>query len=68
MWGSDPANIWAVGVDATSGYNRALMMHWDGHAWSILPQSANAPVLDDIAGSGPSNIWCAGDAVLRLQQ
>jgi hypothetical protein len=68
MWGSSGEDIWAVGVDGTSGYDRALTMHWDGQAWSILPQSSSrAPVLSDLAGTGPGNIWAAGDAVLRLR-
>jgi hypothetical protein len=67
MWGSSPTDIWAVGEDGSSGYDRALMMHFDGDAWSILPQAASAPVLSAVAGSGPDNIWCAGEAVVRLK-
>jgi hypothetical protein len=32
-----PASAWAVGYDSAGGYHRALIEHWDGAGWRVVP-------------------------------
>jgi hypothetical protein len=55
-------NAWAVGTDA-AGQGHALILHWNGHAWSQvatgLPPGA-ASSLRAVAASSAVNAWAVG--------
>ncbi|MEO8286543.1 MAG: S-layer homology domain-containing protein [Chloroflexota bacterium] len=57
-------NVWAVGAYADrSAPNPALIEHWDGTAWSVVP-SPNVPasgnILGQISAISADNIWAVG--------
>ena len=61
-----PNNVWAVGAYSTSTDMLTLIMHWNGHKWSIV-QSPNRPSaphtrdqLSGIAAVSANNIWAVG--------
>jgi hypothetical protein len=68
------ASCWAVGTYSheTSGeYSEAL--HWDGKKWATAPvphpggtQQGDYTVLNDVACTGASNCWAAGDQGTNL--
>jgi hypothetical protein len=73
LWGSGPNDVWAVGgatkkdplgAEVKSG----LILHWDGITWTAV-ESGTEHYLNDIAGSGPSDIWIVGSdgTVLRYK-
>jgi hypothetical protein len=49
VWGSGPADIWAVGSD--------VARHWDGKAWVRMNFSGMKGKVASIGGSGPEDIW-----------
>jgi hypothetical protein len=61
VWGTDPANVWAVGQWST-------IVRWDGARWSVLSDSTRqiVPALDNynaVWGTG-SSVWAVGDATI----
>ena len=61
-------DVWAVGsATNASGYNRTLVEHWNGTAWSIVasPNSGtNSNVLNSVAVVGSSDVWAVGYATV----
>ena len=53
-----PDDMWAVGEFGSAGD----IMHWDGTAWTILPQVAQNIELNDITVISASDIWAVGTA------
>jgi hypothetical protein len=72
VWGSGPADVWAVGYEGTLysgasdqvGYGGAqhtgAIVHWDGISWSSVP-GGTPYSLDDVWGSGPGDVWAVGN-------
>ena len=67
--GTDPADLWAVGVrDVSVGEavtERALILHWDGQAWkrmsAPLPAARHNPfLLEDVVAISPTDAWAVG--------
>lgn len=59
------SDAWAVGhsYDATRSADRALVQHWDGTRWSIVPApdtGTGYEALSGIAAVGPKDIWAVG--------
>ncbi len=70
-------NVWAVGRYVSDGFRSfGQIQHWDGQHWSLVPASdpgvdsppapnSTGPGRDNdlfqVAGSGPENIWAAGE-------
>lgn len=58
-----PEDVWAVGyqyVDANQG-GVALVEHWDGHAWSMVPAHAGgSSVLYGVKAFAPDDVWAVG--------
>jgi len=61
-------DVWAVGVasnkapDSDSGQTRALIMHWDGSQWSVMPEP-NIPgekYLSGVAAVSANDVWAVG--------
>ncbi|HEY3675871.1 MAG TPA: hypothetical protein VGK84_07735, partial [Candidatus Tumulicola sp.] len=68
--GSSAKDVWAVGDDCcyphgTQEYDHALITHWNGSAWSIVPAAKNAPEdtqLKGVSALSPSDAWAVGTA------
>jgi streptogramin lyase len=63
---NSPTDVWAAGYAAHTTGNtvaHALIEHWDGTHWSIVPNSAQSgpqSILYSLNGSSPTDIWSAG--------
>jgi hypothetical protein len=63
-----PNDIWAVGwTGVARGYTRsksaALIEHWNGTAWTVVPSPSPAGVqtyLQSVAATSPRNAWAVG--------
>jgi hypothetical protein len=59
-------DVWAVGdYRNVAGPFRAVTYHWDGAAWSYIPnpiEDAPQSGIDDVAASGPNDVWAIGGA------
>jgi hypothetical protein len=62
VWGTSPTNVFAT-VGGYSGCSSVL--HYDGYLWSVVltlpePGDNEFPALNDVWGSGPSDVYAAG--------
>ncbi len=60
-----PNDIWAVGEyydDNNYTPDTALVMHWDGTQWAIMPTppTAGRPSLNGVAAIAPDDVWAVG--------
>jgi len=60
-----PNDVWAVGSATTIVAGEALILHWNGTSWSIVPNPAGNPRFYDanllgIAALSASDIWAVG--------
>jgi len=62
VWASAPDDVWAVGSTGPSGtVPRALIMHWNGARWSVIPPGPGGDfALSDVDGSASDDIWAIG--------
>ncbi|MBL9007328.1 MAG: protein kinase [Myxococcales bacterium] len=58
LWGSAADDVWAVGGRPGP---EGTVVHWDGKEWKPVG-IPRAPWLNSIWGSGPRDIWVAGDS------
>ncbi|HVU01308.1 MAG TPA: hypothetical protein VHE30_06135 [Polyangiaceae bacterium] len=56
IWGNDPTDIWVVGSEGT-------IVHGDGETFEEQ-ESPVTETLHDVHGTGPDDVWAAGDAVI----
>ncbi len=56
VWGSSSSDVWAVGE-----YGR--VMHFDGSAWTALPErfGGSSEKLTAVSGSSASDVWAVGN-------
>jgi len=72
LWGSGANDVWAVGTRTVANpaggtLGLAIIVHWDGTAWSIQDESLGNDVqLAWIHGSGPSDVWAVGAGAATL--
>ena len=63
-----PRSAWAVGSYIGGGVTHALVLHWNGKAWTThptrVPSTATAASLNAVAASALSDVWWAGDATV----
>jgi hypothetical protein len=70
-----PSNAWTVGMMRLGEHNSdgfgALIEHWDGMTWSVIPTPPLLPSvpgdipygrLYSVAASGPNDVWAVGEA------
>jgi hypothetical protein len=61
---TSPDNAWAVGSFGCSGciYQKTLIEHWDGTAWTRVPSPSPGPYsgLFSVAATSPDNAWAVG--------
>jgi hypothetical protein len=60
-------NVWAVGqAEDANGNSNALIEHWNGTAWSVVPGPA---ILESnllgVAGISATNVWAVGSSLTR---
>jgi hypothetical protein len=57
-------NVWAVGGGANKSGSFALIEHWNGSTWTIVPApttpARSIPILIKVSAVTPDNIWAAG--------
>ncbi|MFB9449467.1 hypothetical protein Dvina_37920 [Dactylosporangium vinaceum] len=60
-----PANAWAVGWYSNSSLNLPLIEHWNGSAWSVVPdvprQVAESNFLHAVTAVSADDIWAVGE-------
>ena len=56
VWGTSATNVFAVGAGGR-------ILHFDGSSWSSMTSPTGAR-LSRVSGSGPNDVWAAGDTVL----
>jgi hypothetical protein len=57
------SDVWAVGFAATSnGDQKALIEHWNGHNWRVVPspQASSVDVLSSVATVSANDVWAVG--------
>jgi hypothetical protein len=61
-----PGNVWAVGYagNVSSASDTALIEHWNGTAWSIVPSPdpATSQDLYAVSGVSASDVWAVGQS------
>jgi hypothetical protein len=60
LWGVtaiSAADAWTVGYSSNNG---ALALHWNGATWKDESPANQDVNLQDVAASGPGNVWAAG--------
>ena len=62
---SAPDDIWAAGsyYDDVISYWRSLLLHWDGSAWSLVPDPPNQSTYNsplDITALSETDVWTVG--------
>ncbi|HVQ94511.1 MAG TPA: hypothetical protein VMU51_25965 [Mycobacteriales bacterium] len=58
-----PSDAWLVGTSSDGSTLHALIEHWDGHRWLIVPQPAAAltnSIFYSVAGTSTRDIWAVG--------
>jgi hypothetical protein len=55
VWGSGPDDVWVVGG--------SVVLHYDGHAFSLVRTLTAPGSYEAVAGSGPNDVWAAGDTL-----
>jgi hypothetical protein len=58
VWGSGPADVWAVGSDGA-------VVHYDGKHW-VLRESGVKTRLSSVSGTAPDDVWAVGDEGVTL--
>jgi hypothetical protein len=55
-------NAWGVGFYASGSTLNALIEHWNGHAWKVVPSPdpGTINILSSVRGISPSNLWAVG--------
>jgi hypothetical protein len=55
-------DVWAVGAvgPPASEHENALIEHWDGRAWRVIPNPGKQAGLSGIGGSSSSDVWTVG--------
>ena len=59
---TSPNDVWAVGTYSGETGNRALIEHWNGSQWNIVPTPAplTSAVLLDVSARAPDDVWAVG--------
>ncbi len=58
------SDVWAVGniftTDGTNGAAKAEVMHWNGTAWTFVPDAATTNLLSGVTAASPTDVWAVG--------
>jgi len=61
VWGSAPDDVWAVGGDPFGDAQTDIILHFDGSAWTEVPDPAPAGVaLFKVWGAASDDVWVVG--------
>jgi hypothetical protein len=60
VWGSGPNDVYAGGTDFV--HDLDIAAHWDGHAWTEIPQvtQPHNSGVTLVSGTGPNDVWIGG--------
>jgi hypothetical protein len=62
--GISSSDVWAVGNrrESDAALPQALIEHWDGHHWNLVPdaQTSGVAQLSAVAALSPQDVWAAG--------
>lgn len=61
-------DVWAVGGSSTDPYpdaETALILHWDGHSWSVVPGPDSQESLFSVAALSARDVWASGGSTLE---
>lgn len=58
-----PNDVWAVGWYQSGSYPSALILHWDGTSWTVVPNPTRN-TLYAITAIASNNVWAAGFGVI----
>ena len=56
-------DVWAVGtfyVNEEGGQEGALILHWNGTQWTVVPHPAEESVLLDVTAMSSDDVWAVG--------
>ncbi|GIW41420.1 MAG: hypothetical protein KatS3mg076_1997 [Candidatus Binatia bacterium] len=59
IWGTDGANLWAVGGDPANAQEGGVIWHYDGSSWSDATPH-RIPTLFKVWGRGETDVWAVG--------
>jgi hypothetical protein len=65
IWAAPGDDVWAAAPQEAYDGHDATMLHFDGAAWSISPQTITGGV-NDLGGTTASDVWAVGKAGKRL--
>lgn len=69
-WATSPSDVWLVDQDdyGSDAGMAGRIVHFDGINWKLvtLPVSVLSPILRDVSGSGPGDVFIVGDSGLIL--
>ena len=69
FWGAaavSPDDVWAVGdVSPLHGASYAIIDHWNGEHWKLVPGPPARSELYGIAALSANDVWAVGDASVR---
>ena len=63
--GVSAQNAWAVGFYYNGGFDKSIILHWNGTSWKQQKSpnpGSQGTFLFGVRASSPSNAWAAGDA------
>jgi hypothetical protein len=65
MWGTGPADVWAV--LGPIGSTEPRLAHWDGQAWTVLPSLGFTPLggVSHMAGASATDLWLVGETIIH---
>jgi len=64
-----PDDVWAVGAGLTTTADRALVEHWTGRRWTIVPdQPVNAAPAAATLVPGTHTVWVAGTIAVGAEE
>lgn len=67
VWGSSPTDVWAVGGDAQGMAQTDIILHYDGSAWTLVPDPApEGASLFKVWGSAADDVWIVGQRGVSL--
>jgi hypothetical protein len=61
VWGSAPANVWAVGGIFAGPNRTGTIVHWDGGTWSSSFEGGRSQLFA-VWGSASGDVWVVGAA------
>ncbi len=59
--GTSTSDVWAVGYARYGSTTRPTLHHWNGSAWSIIPNPVTSGALYGVSAVAPNDVWAVGE-------